>query len=207
MGICLATAAILYVDALSQLFGNRALIEWIHVIAGIGCHPFHFRPAIKGFRADAGRLNRFTSNDWKWLRSRQRRDGIIPVGKFNAGQKLNANFQIGAILTMLGTGSSCASRISGRCRCVPAQRLCTTGCRTRFWPWCSATCTWPIAIRTRLRGMRTGYVRPPGPARTQGLGLARNRASEGDKGQLIDVRSMGHVEPIGRRSVRPGVPG
>ncbi len=64
----------------------------------------------KAFRSDAGRLNRFTRNDWKWLRSRQRRDGTIPVGKFNAGQKLNANFQIGAILTMLGTGPHHALR-------------------------------------------------------------------------------------------------
>jgi formate dehydrogenase subunit gamma len=38
MTICLFTAAILYVDALSQLFGHRALVEWIHVIAGI-CLP------------------------------------------------------------------------------------------------------------------------------------------------------------------------
>ena len=35
MGICLATAGILYVDVLSQLFGHRALVEWIHVLAGI----------------------------------------------------------------------------------------------------------------------------------------------------------------------------
>jgi len=105
MGICLATAAILYIDVLSQLFGHRALVEWIHVIAGI-CLPIPiiFGLLSKAFRSDAGRLNRFTRNDWKWLRSRQRRDGRIPVGKFNAGQKLNANFQLGAIFMMLGTG-------------------------------------------------------------------------------------------------------
>ena len=29
----------------------------------------------------------------------------MPIGKFNAGQKLNANFQLGAILVMMLTGS------------------------------------------------------------------------------------------------------
>jgi formate dehydrogenase subunit gamma len=105
MGICLVTAAFLYIDLLSQLVGRRAIVEWIHVIAGI-CLPV---PALigiasKAFRADARILNRFTRADWKWLRARYRKDGTLPVGKFNAGQKLNANFQIGAILIMLGTG-------------------------------------------------------------------------------------------------------
>lgn len=105
MCICLLTAAILYIDALSQLIGNRALVEWIHVICGIGLPvPALIGLASKAFRKDARRLNRFTRNDWKWLRSRQRRDGTIPVGKFNAGQKLNASFQLGGILMMLSTG-------------------------------------------------------------------------------------------------------
>jgi formate dehydrogenase subunit gamma len=38
------------------------------------------------------------------LRSRDRRSGRIPVGKFNAGQKLNASFSLGAIIVMFGTG-------------------------------------------------------------------------------------------------------
>jgi formate dehydrogenase subunit gamma len=105
MGICLVTAAFLYIDVLSQLTGHRALIEWIHVIAGIGLPvPALIGLGSKAFRNDARILNRFSRNDWRWLRSRQRRDGGIAVGKFNAGQKLNANFQLGAILVMLGTG-------------------------------------------------------------------------------------------------------
>ena len=105
MGICLVTAAFLYIDVLSQLTGHRALIEWIHVIAGIGLPvPALIGLGSKAFRNDARILNRFSRNDWRWLRSRQRRDGSIAVGKFNAGQKLNANFQLGAILVMLGTG-------------------------------------------------------------------------------------------------------
>ncbi|HEY0869304.1 MAG TPA: hypothetical protein VGD55_02805, partial [Acidothermaceae bacterium] len=79
--------------------------EWVHVICGIGLPvPALIGLASKSFRKDAGLLNRFTRNDWKWLRSRQRRDGSVVVGKFNAGQKLNASFQLGGILMMLSTG-------------------------------------------------------------------------------------------------------
>ena len=56
------------------------------------------------YRRDAGRLNRFGSEDWRWLRSRERRKGGFDVGKFNAGQKLNAALTAGAVLVLLGTG-------------------------------------------------------------------------------------------------------
>ena len=42
--------------------------------------------------------------DGEWLRSRDRRSGRLPVGKFNAGQKLNAAFVAGAIVVQLGSG-------------------------------------------------------------------------------------------------------
>jgi formate dehydrogenase subunit gamma len=106
MTICLLTAAFLYIDALSQLVGHRAFVEWIHVIAGLALPiPLLIGLGSKAFRSDVKVLNRFSRNDWRWLRSRKRRNGRIPVGKFNAGQKLNANFQLGAILVMMGTGS------------------------------------------------------------------------------------------------------
>jgi formate dehydrogenase subunit gamma len=38
------------------------------------------------------------------LRSRTRRDGTIVVGKFNAGQKVNAWLSCASILILLGTG-------------------------------------------------------------------------------------------------------
>jgi formate dehydrogenase subunit gamma len=159
MGICLATAAILYIDVLSQLFGHRALVEWIHVIAGIGLPiPILFGLLSKAFRADARRLNRFTHNDWKWLRSRQRRSGTIPVGKFNAGQKLNANFQLGAIFTMLGTGIIM--------RFANAWPVSLRTGATFVHDWMSyailAMVLGHIYMANRdphaLRGMRTGYV-------------------------------------------------
>jgi formate dehydrogenase subunit gamma len=105
MGICLATAAILYIGGLSTFVGRRATVEWVHVIAGI-CLPIPVLLGLvsKAFRADVRILNRFTPSDWRWFRRRYRYDGTLPVGKFNAGQKLNANFQLGAIAMMLSTG-------------------------------------------------------------------------------------------------------
>jgi formate dehydrogenase subunit gamma len=105
MGVCLVTAAILYVGALSTLVGRRATVEWIHVIAGI-CLPIPVLIGLvsKAFRADVRILNRFTQSDWRWFRRQYRRDEALPVGKFNAGQKLNANFQLGAIAMMVSTG-------------------------------------------------------------------------------------------------------
>jgi formate dehydrogenase subunit gamma len=58
----------------------------------------------RAFRSDAGLLNRFVPADWEWLRSRDRRSGRIRVGKFNAGQKLNASLTLGAVIVMFGTG-------------------------------------------------------------------------------------------------------
>jgi formate dehydrogenase subunit gamma len=106
MGICLATAAILYIGPLSVAIGYRAVVEWVHVIAGLGLPvPFVVGLLSKAFRHDVERLNRFSPSDWKWLSSREHRYARTGVGKFNAGQKLNANFQLGAILAMMLTGS------------------------------------------------------------------------------------------------------
>lgn len=105
MAVCLATAALLYIGALATLVGRREVVEWVHVIAG-SCLPLPLLIGLtsKAFRRDLRILNRFSPDDWAWLRARNRRIGRLPVGKFNAGQKLNASFQLGAILTMLGTG-------------------------------------------------------------------------------------------------------
>ncbi len=106
-GVLLLTAAALYVPDISARVGNRQVVRVAHEAAGFAL-PIPLLVAVAwsaAFRDDAGRLNRFRPADWEWLRSRDRRGGRIRVGKFNAGQKLNAAFTLGAILVMLMTGA------------------------------------------------------------------------------------------------------
>jgi formate dehydrogenase subunit gamma len=106
MGVCIVTAAFLYVGPLAILVGRRRVIELIHVYAGFALPvPILIGWFSRAFRRDARLLNRFSRDDWQWLRSADRRRGAVMVGKFNAGQKLNAAFIAGAILVMLGTGA------------------------------------------------------------------------------------------------------
>lgn len=105
MVVLLLTAAALFLPQVSAIVGNRPTVRLIHLIAGYALPiPILLALASAAFRADASRLNRFTPSDWAWLRSRDRRTGRIPVGKFNAGQKLNAAFTLGAIIVMFATG-------------------------------------------------------------------------------------------------------
>jgi formate dehydrogenase subunit gamma len=102
---CILTAAVLYNGTLSVAVGHRRVVELIHVYCGFALPvPMILGLASLAYRADLGRLNRFTREDWRWLRSRERRVGVIPVGKFNAGQKLNACLSAGSILVLLATG-------------------------------------------------------------------------------------------------------
>lgn len=102
---CIATAAVLYNHSLAILVGHRRLVELIHVYCGLALPaPMLLGLGFAAYRADLRRLNRFTPADWRWLRSGTRRDGTIRVGKFNAGQKLNAALSAGAILVLFGTG-------------------------------------------------------------------------------------------------------
>lgn len=105
MTMCILTAAVLYNGSISVQVGHRHLVELIHVYCGFAL-PIPMLLGILSFayRADLRRLGRFTPADGRWLRSRTRRDGTITVGKFNAGQKLNASLACGSILVLLGTG-------------------------------------------------------------------------------------------------------
>jgi len=108
---CLVTAALLYVPSLATAVGRRDLIKPIHVWCGFALPvPVLLGLVSRAFRGDLRRLNRFGPHDREWLTRRDRRyvmegRGIVPVGKFNAGQKLNASFTAGAILVMLATGT------------------------------------------------------------------------------------------------------
>jgi formate dehydrogenase subunit gamma len=106
MGSCIVTAAILYNGSLMLAVGHRHLVETIHVWSGLALPvPMLAGLASAAYRFDLRRLNRLTSADWQWLRSRSRREGTIPVGKFNAGQKINAWMVAGATGVLLGTGA------------------------------------------------------------------------------------------------------
>jgi formate dehydrogenase subunit gamma len=105
-GVLLLTAAALYIPDISARVGNRQVVRVVHEAAGFALMvPLLLAVCLRAFRDDAGRLNRFRPADWQWLRSADRRSGRIRVGKFNAGQKLNAAFTLGAIVVMLMTGA------------------------------------------------------------------------------------------------------
>jgi formate dehydrogenase subunit gamma len=105
MSVCLLTAAVLYNGFLGVPIGHRWVVELIHVYSGFALPlPLLAGVAFAAYRADLSRLNRFRAADWAWLRSRTRRDGAIRVGKFNAGQKLNAALTAGSILVLLASG-------------------------------------------------------------------------------------------------------
>ncbi|WP_202121097.1 cytochrome b/b6 domain-containing protein [Streptomyces sp. BA2] len=102
MGICVATAACLYVPQLAELVGRRALVVTVHEWSGLLLPaPFLAGLASRAFRGDLRLLNRFGPHDKAWLR---RRNPHRLAGKFNAGQKLYAGWLAGAVLVMLGTG-------------------------------------------------------------------------------------------------------
>jgi formate dehydrogenase subunit gamma len=106
MGTCLMTAFVLYYGPLSLAVGHRHIVELVHVYAGYALPvPMLVGLGSAGYRADLRVLNRFTPEDWRWLRSRNRRDGSFGVGKFNAGQKLNASLVAGSVVVMVGTGT------------------------------------------------------------------------------------------------------
>jgi formate dehydrogenase subunit gamma len=107
VGVLVSTGAVLYWGELSSVFGRRALFKEIHVIAGL-CLPIPFLLSLPGrrgraLRGDLGALNRFSADDFRWLRSRGA-DPTVRLGKFNPGQKLNAAFVGAALVTMLATG-------------------------------------------------------------------------------------------------------
>ncbi|MGW1625691.1 cytochrome b/b6 domain-containing protein [Streptomyces sp. NPDC002172] len=108
MGLCVATAACLYIPQLAILVGRRELVVRIHECAGLALPvPVLLGLASRAFRRDLGFLNRFGPHDKLWLHaalSRDKRPSSRPAGKFNAGQKIYANWIAGATLVMLATG-------------------------------------------------------------------------------------------------------
>ncbi|MEV7890283.1 cytochrome b/b6 domain-containing protein [Streptomyces sp. NPDC002817] len=108
MGVCVLTAACLYIPQLAELVGRRELVVRIHEWSGLALPvPVLAGLASRRFRTDLRFLNRFGPHDRIWLRAALRRDkrpSARPAGKFNAGQKVYASWIAGATLVMLGTG-------------------------------------------------------------------------------------------------------
>ncbi|MFZ6005721.1 MAG: cytochrome b/b6 domain-containing protein [Actinomycetota bacterium] len=106
--VLLATGMILYVGSLSALVGRRVLVKDVHVISGL-LLPLPLLLAYAGrwrggLRRDVRRFARWSRDDTRWLTSLGRR-GRERMGKFNAGQKINAIFVAGCIPLMLATGA------------------------------------------------------------------------------------------------------
>ncbi|MFL5998687.1 MAG: cytochrome b/b6 domain-containing protein [Streptomyces sp.] len=108
MGVCVVTAAFLYIPQFAELVGRRELVVRVHELAGLALPlPVLLGLVSRGLRADLGFLNRFGPHDRVWLRAawhRDKRRASRPAGKFNAGQKVYAAWIAGASLVMLGTG-------------------------------------------------------------------------------------------------------
>jgi formate dehydrogenase subunit gamma len=106
-GILMLTALPLYFPSLSDVVGRRALVADIHVWSGVAL-PVPIVISLLGpwgaqMRRDVRRINVWTNDEVKWLRSLGRNAPRVR-DKFNPGQKLNAIFVGGAILVMFATG-------------------------------------------------------------------------------------------------------
>ncbi len=114
--ILILTGAALYFTPLIALVGRRRLIEQVHLYVGLSL-PLPLLLGVagnwgRGLRRDVSRINGWTEADLQWLRGlvdtasgRGRAAPRPRLGKFNAGQKLNAAFVAGGGLVMLGTGA------------------------------------------------------------------------------------------------------
>lgn len=114
--VLIVTGAALYFTPLIALVGRRRLVEQVHLYVGLAL-PLPLLLGLAGswgrvLRRDAGRINRWTEEDLRWLRglvdgaTGRRQAAARPMlGKFNPGQKLNAAFVAGGGLVMLGTGA------------------------------------------------------------------------------------------------------
>ena len=87
--------------------GRRETVETVHYTSGL-LLPLPLLIGVlasRAFRADVRRLNRFLPGRCALAaRTQPLRDGSHPSGKFNAGQKLNSAFVLGALLVLFSTG-------------------------------------------------------------------------------------------------------
>jgi formate dehydrogenase subunit gamma len=107
-GILMVTALSLYFGSIAGVVWPRALVEEIHLWAGIALPvPLVFTivgPWGSQFRRDLRRINVWTRDEVTWLKAMGRRAPQV-VDKFNPGQKLNTIFTGAAVVVMLVTGA------------------------------------------------------------------------------------------------------
>ncbi|MFB8202183.1 cytochrome b/b6 domain-containing protein [Kitasatospora purpeofusca] len=156
---CLATAACLYLPPLAELVGRRRLVVTVHVWCGLALPvPLLLGLAFRAVRADVSGLSRFVPADRAWLRAVRARASHRPAGKFNAGQKLYAQWTLGSMLVIVGTGL-----VMWLVRLTPPAWR--TGA-TFVHDWFAAAIAVVVAGHVRMavrdpearRGMRTGLV-------------------------------------------------
>jgi formate dehydrogenase subunit gamma len=183
MLVCIATAAVLYNSSLQILVGHRRAVELVHVWCGFALPvPLLAGLLSASYRAELRRLNRFTRHDWRWLRSRSRREGGIPVGKFNAGQKLNGSLSTGAMGVLLLTGVVMYARdltpLAWRTGATLVHGWSALAVGLLVVGHISFALRDPVA----LRSLRTGTV-PRGWARREHGAWAREQAADDGGGQ------------------------
>ena len=105
--VLMLTGAALYAGPVSTVVGRRELMRTLHVMAGLAL-PVPLIVGLVGrwgrrLRSDLSRLNRWDADDRRWLRRKRRASARL--GKFNAGQKINAVFLAGAGVVMFGSGA------------------------------------------------------------------------------------------------------
>ena len=91
-----------------SLITDRLLARNIHVFSGLGI-VVAFAIAVvprwgRALRRDLSRVNRWSPDDVRWIRSRGR-DATVKLGKFNPGQKLNVIFVAAAAVILAATGA------------------------------------------------------------------------------------------------------
>ena len=103
--ITMSTGAMFYFGLGQSLISDRAIVRGVHVYSGLGIL-VAFSVAMfprwgRSLRRDASRINRWSPDDVRWLKTFGR-DPTVRLGKFNPGQKLNAVFVAAAALVLAG---------------------------------------------------------------------------------------------------------
>ncbi len=107
-GVTIATGLMFRFGWGQSLITDRLLARNIHVYSGLGIMVAFAIAVIprwgRALRRDLSRVNRWSPDDVRWIRSRGR-DATVKLGKFNPGQKLNVIFVAAAAVILAATGS------------------------------------------------------------------------------------------------------